>query len=92
MVNYTLAKCKTKASYSAKLAQKGKLNLDAIKKKFTVTVDTPILLVITVEGVEVIVHGYGELLFKNSSDVALLEQLAKRIYDIGLSNTRRSPS
>jgi len=84
MVKYTLAKCKTKASYSAKLAQKGKLNLDAIKKQFTVKVDTPILLVISVDGVEVIVHGYGELLFKNSMDVELLEKLAKRIYEAGL--------
>ena len=84
MVKYTLAKCKTKASYSAKLAQRGKLNLDAIKKQFTVKVDTPILLVISVDGVEVIVHGYGELLFKNSMDVELLEKLAKRIYEAGL--------
>ena len=84
MVKYTLAKCKTKASYSAKLAQRGKLNLDAIKKQFTVKVDTPILLVISVDGVEVIVHGYGELLFKNSTDVELLEKLAKKIYEAGL--------
>ncbi|HLC90803.1 MAG TPA: hypothetical protein VJI15_03465 [Candidatus Nanoarchaeia archaeon] len=84
MVKYTLAKCKTKASYSAKLVQKGKLNLDAIKKQFTVKVDTPILLVISVDGIEVIVHGYGELLFKNSTDVELLEKLAKKIYEAGL--------
>lgn len=82
---YNLAKCKTKAAYSAKLKKKGKLDLDKIKKKFEVILETPILLVIKEEGVEIIVHGYGELLFKKCEDVELMRKIADEIYKVGLN-------
>lgn len=81
---YNLAKCKTKVAYSAKLKKQGKLDLEKIKEKFEVILDTPILLVVKVEGVEVIVHGYGELLFKKCEDVELMKKIAEKIYEIGL--------
>jgi len=81
---FILSKCKTKAAYSAKLKKQGKLNLDKIKEKFDVVMDTDILLVLKVEGVEIICHAYGELLFKNCDDVSLMEKVAERIYSVGL--------
>lgn len=81
---FILSKCKTKAAYSAKLKKPGKLNLEKIKKKFEVVMDTDILLVLKVEGVEIICHAYGELLFKNCDDVPLIEKIAERIYEVGL--------
>lgn len=81
---FSLAKCKTKASYSAKLQQKEKLDLEKIKNKFEVILETPILLVIKAEEIEIIVHGYGELMFKNCDDYFLMEKLAEKIYHIGL--------
>ena len=81
---YNLAKCKTKAAYSAKLKKQGKLNLDKIKEKFEVILETPILLVIKVEGIEIIVHGYGELLFKRCEDVEKMKIISEQIYDAGL--------
>lgn len=83
-VDFSLGKCKTKATYSAKLHKQGKLNLDKIKKKFTVVLETPILVVISVAGIEVIVHGYGELLFKKCEDMDLMEKIAKQVYEAGL--------
>ena len=84
IIDFTLAKCKTKATYSAKLKTKSKLNLDKIKKKFKVVMETSILLIIKVNNLEVIVHSHGELLFKNCTDTELMEKIAKEIYEMGI--------
>lgn len=84
MTEFTLEKCKTKAAYSAKLKKQSQLHLQKIKNKFEVVLETPILLVVKVEGVEVIVHGYGELLFKKCEDVELMKKIAEKIYETGL--------
>ena len=86
MIKFSLAKCKTKAAYSAKLMQKGKLDLNKIKNKFTVVMETPILLVIKTKAGETIVHSHGEILFKKCTDTELMENIAKEIYEIGLEN------
>ncbi len=83
-IKFSLGKCKTKAAYSAKLLHAQKLNLAAIKEKFSILLATPILLVIKVDNVEIIVHGYGELLFKDCSDIPLMEKIAQEVYQVGL--------
>ena len=84
-IKFSLAKCKTKAAYSAKLQQKGKLDLKVIKEKFEVLMETPILLVVKTEAGEVIVHSHGELLFKGCMDVELMERISKEVYSVGLN-------
>lgn len=84
VILFSIAKCKTKAGYSAKLRQQGVLHLQKIKQEFEIVLYTPILVVLKVQGVEVIVHKYGELFFKNCTDVALMERIAEKIYDVGL--------
>ena len=84
-IDFSLGKCKTKATFSAKLKHPQKLNLEKIKKKFKVVLDTPILLVINVDKVELIVHGYGELLFKNCENMDLMNKIALEVYGVGLS-------
>ncbi len=84
MIEFTVEKCKTKAAYSAKLKKPRHLDLQKIKKKFIVVLETPILLVIKAEGVEIIVHGYGELLFKNCEDQELMRKIAEKVYAAGL--------
>jgi hypothetical protein len=84
-IKFSLAKCKTKAAYSAKLQQKGKLDLKKIKKDFEVLMETPILLVIKTDAGEVIVHSHGELLFKGCTDVETMEDISKKIYQVGLN-------
>lgn len=83
-IDFSLGKCKTKAGFSAKLQNPRKMNLVKIKEKFETILETPILLVIKEERVEIIVHGYGELLFKNCSDLELMEKIARKIYSVGL--------
>ena len=72
-----IEKCKTKAAYSAKV----KVDLARVRSKFDVVLDTPILVVVKVDGIEVIVHGYGELLFKNCDDVEKMQKIAESIQD-----------
>jgi len=84
-IPFSLAKCKTKAAFSAKLKNPKKLDLNKIKAKYEVILETPILLVIKVNEVEIVVHGHGELLFKKCEDVEWMEKISKEIYSIGLS-------
>lgn len=84
MIDFTLEKCKTKAAYSAKLKQQQHLDFQKIKNKFETILETPILLVLKVENIEIIVHGYGELLFKNCQDQELMRKIAEMIYEVGL--------
>jgi len=83
-MEFILAKCKTKAAYSAKLKKQAKLDLNKIKKKFEVVLETPILLVIEVKNIEIVVHGFGELLFKKCDDENFMQKTAESIYKIGL--------
>jgi len=82
--DFILGKCKTNAAFSAKLKNPHKLNLNKIKQKFEVVLEIPILLVIKEKGIEIIVHGYGELMFKNCNDTELMERIAKKVYVVGL--------
>lgn len=83
-IKFTLGKCKTKAAYSAKLRQKGKLDLSKIKQKYDTILDTPLLVVVKVNGIEIIVYSHGELMFKECEDVSWMEKTAQEIYAIGL--------
>ena len=88
MINFTLEKCKTKAAHSAKLKRQQQLDLQKIKNRFETILETPILLVLKVEDIEVIVHGYGELLFKNCQDQDLMRKIAAMIYEAGLKKVK----
>ena len=81
---FSLAKCKTKAAFTAKLKTPKKLDLNKIKDKYEVILETPILLVIKVKDIEIIVHGHSELLFKKCEDMDFMEETAKEIYSVGL--------
>ena len=83
-LNFTIAKCKTKAAFMAKLRRKQTLNLKKIAATFETLLQTDILVVIQVHGVEIVVQNYGDLLFKDSTGTELLEKIATEIYGVGL--------
>lgn len=87
---FTLGKCKTKTTYSAKLKKPGKLDLKRIAASFDVVLETPVVLVVKVDGLEIVVQGYGELLFKTGEDVEQMEKIACRIYAAGLLSSSKS--
>jgi len=81
---FTIEPCKTKQSCKAKLNKRQNLNLKNLKENFNVVSDEGIVLVLNVEGVEVVVHGYGELIFKtgkNKVSQNKIESIAKKIFD-----------
>ena len=82
---FILSKCKSKAAFSARLKSPIKLNLELIKDKFEVVMDTKILLVLRIDDVELICHGFGELLFKNCNDLDKMGKISEEIYFIGLN-------
>ena len=81
-VEFSVEKCKTKAAISVKPVRRTKLDLGKIRKNFKVVLDTSLLLVIK-EGDEIIVHGYGDLLFKTWTDKDKITRIAKKIYEVG---------
>ena len=83
-VQFTLSKCTTRAGYSAKPSKNMKLNLSRIKEKFTTLIETPIVLVIKENDIEIVVHEYGELLFKSGTDEELMNKIAKKVYSFKL--------
>ncbi len=83
-ISFTLERCKTRAGYSARLAKDVKLNLKAIAGKFKIVLETPILLVLSTAEGEIIVHRYGEILFKEGKDLTVMKKIAEEIYSLGL--------
>ena len=79
---FDISPCKTRKGYSVKPKHKIALDLEGIKNRFEVVMDADVLLVIRCDG-EIIVHGYGELLFKDLKDVGRIEEIAREIYACG---------
>ena len=82
-MEFDIMECKTRAAYSAKPAKEIKLDLDKVKEKFKVLIETPMLLVIEEEGVEVIVRANGELILKKVEDKDKMKRIAERVYEVG---------
>jgi predicted DsbA family dithiol-disulfide isomerase len=83
-IQFTVSKCTTRAGYSAKPQKNISLNLKKIKEQFNTLIATPIVLVVEEDGHEIIVHNFGELLFKDISDEKKIKQLAEKIYRVGI--------
>ncbi|HII71599.1 TPA: hypothetical protein HA265_02480 [Candidatus Woesearchaeota archaeon] len=77
---FTINRCKTKKGYSVKWNKR--LDLSKVGKKYEVEMDTPILLVIKTENGKVLVHEYGELIFRECEDEEKIRETAKEIYKI----------
>ena len=78
---FTVSECKTKSAFSAKPNKKMRIDIKKITKKFETIEDAGIIAVIKVEGYEIIVHDYGELLFKTLTDIDKIKDIAKEIYE-----------
>ena len=84
--DFTLKLCKTKAAYSVKPFRNVRLNLNQIKNVYTPIIETPLLLIVKIKGYEVIVHNYGELIFKDLKNEVIIKQIAKDVYSLGDSS------
>ena len=84
--------CKTDKSYKAKLVNSStsnsvvgsvKLNLANIKNEFDVISDAGIAVVIEFQGIQIVVHEFGDIIFKSVADKNIIDGLAKKIYYLG---------
>jgi molybdopterin-synthase adenylyltransferase len=80
---FTVSECRTKSAYTAKPNKKMHLNMKKITAKFETIEDAGIIAVIKIEGEEIIVHDYGELLFKTLTDIGKIKTIVKEIYNAG---------
>ncbi len=82
---FLIVPCTTRSAYSAKTRTSIKLNLNKIKENFETIIDTPVVLVVKDKentNTEIIIHNYGEIVFKNISDQNKMKELAEKIYAI----------
>ncbi len=82
MIEFKVSKCKDKAGYSAKPVKNLELDLWRVKKKFVTILETPLVIVVDCDG-EIVVHKFGELLFKTLTDEKKINEIAKQIYAAG---------
>lgn len=83
-MEFTFEKCKTKGAYSAKLKLKEKLDLKKLNGHFEILAETPVLFLIKAGNHEIVVHAYGEVLFKNGDNQEEMKALASQIYTLTL--------
>ncbi len=81
-IDFDVALCKTKAAYNVKTKKSISLDLKKLKNQFIIIAETPIVYVIKdkIEKGEIIVHNYGELIFKELTDIDKIKDIAERIY------------
>lgn len=77
---FLIKECTTKSSYSTKPIKKIKLDFKMIKKEFKVVEDAGIIIILSVDGEELIVHDYGEIVFKKLKDTEKIRKIAEKIY------------
>ncbi|MBI4451061.1 hypothetical protein HY642_03740 [Candidatus Woesearchaeota archaeon] len=83
-MDFTIKLCKDKAGLSARPAKQTLLNLPGITSSFTALMRGPLVSVITVDGIEIVAHRYGELIFKGLFDEAKARILAEQVYAAGV--------
>ena len=72
--------CKTKGAYSVKFNKKIDIDFKKLKGYKTI-IETPILIVLNVDNEEVIVHKYGEIIFKKLKDEKKIIKIANEIFN-----------
>ncbi len=78
--DYRIEWCDSKAAMSAKPETDMDLDMESLEENFDLKADADIVAVIEADGEEVVVHDYGELLFKEEENEDRLKELAEKIY------------
>lgn len=82
---YKLEPCHTSNGFKATLVDGKRLNLKKLKGNFEIQVETPVVYVLKIEGVEVIAHKFGYLQIKNCQYKEIADALAKKVYGVLLA-------
>ena len=80
-IEFDVGPCKAKGGISVKPKNQIKLDLNKIKTKYEVLLDTQILIVIKHKELgEIVIHSYGEMIFKDSKDENKIKEFANGIF------------
>lgn len=79
---YTIKRCKTNATFEVNPHKKLKMDFEALKDRFEVVADTPMVLILRIEGEEVVVYENGMLMFKSLKNTDKAGEIAKIIYSV----------
>ena len=77
---FEIKECKTRAVYESKPLKKLRIDFERIRKEYEVVKYTPYVMIIRIEGEEVIVNKNGILQFKYCKDTDKIRELSKKIY------------
>lgn len=80
---FILHYCKTKAALEVKPLRLLSLNLENIKKSYSLLSDAGSIIVVKTEGGDVVVHKQGVLVFKTLKDKEKAKGLTEKIYEVG---------
>ncbi len=78
---FVIQKCATQNRFIIKSNQRIELDLEAIKERYEVLTETPILLIISINGTETIVNQHGEIIVKNCDREEQARVIAESVYN-----------
>ena len=81
--------CRRKGALEALPKGRQELDLERLKEQFEVLLDAGIVVVLRVNGFEVVVHSYGKIMFKDMKDEEKARKIAEEIYEISSAAERR---
>ncbi len=79
-VKYEIRMCDTKNQYSARPLVEMKVDFARLKKSVKVLVESPIVLICNIDGVECLIHNYGEIFFRNTKNIKKMKIVADKVY------------
>lgn len=79
-IDFDVRPCITGAALSAVPKREVMLDFSAVKRNFEVVIDAKLLIIIRVQGEEIIVHSNGELKFKTLKDKERIRRIAELVY------------
>ncbi|OVE74679.1 hypothetical protein BVX95_01490, partial [archaeon D22] len=77
--SFEIKECETKAMYRVKLKERKHLDMSKLQD-FEVVMDGGMIVIVSIDGHEVIVHDYGELIFKELKDTEKIREVSQTIY------------
>ena len=80
MYMFHVRKCKKKGAWAVQPLKQQELDLEKVKDKFETVFESPVLMLVKIDGYEVLVQKDGELLFKKCDDMKKIKEIAEEIY------------
>ncbi len=78
---YEIRMCDTKNQYYSRPLVEMKIDLNKLKKKVKVIVESPIVMICDIDGVECLIQKHGEIFFRDTNDKKKMKMIAGKVYE-----------